>query len=85
MPSLFISLLQQLVNFLKIVERVVEEEAEVGDYSDLTLYPVAKFKSDLAFLFVYAFKYLHSFFRREDGDMCSADTEVGTYFDVCNA
>ena len=42
--------LQKFVNLLKIVKGIVDEEAEIRDYSHLTLYLVAKFKAYLALL-----------------------------------
>lgn len=66
-------LLQEFVNLLKIVERIIDEEAEIRNDSHLTLYSIAEFKADLTLLFVDVLKDFLTALRREYGKMGSAD------------
>ncbi len=64
----FILFLEQLVYSLKIVERIVDLEAQFRDYSKLIAHLVAKGSADVARVLVDVADDFRAFVRREDAE-----------------
>ena len=64
----FILFLEQLVYSLKIVERIVDFEAQFRDYSKLKAHLVAKGSADVARVLVDVADDFRAFVRREDAE-----------------
>ena len=72
------SFLQQLVNVLDIIKRVIDKEAQLGDNSQLVSHARTQF---VAYGFLVSRDVLYQFFRllgRKYAQICRADAKVGT-------
>lgn len=69
---------------LYIVERVVEVEAQLRDYSQLVVYPSAKVVAYRLLVGIDVLEQLLRLLRREDAEIGRADTEVRAYTYTCD-
>lgn len=59
---------------LYIVERVIYKEAQFGYYTKLVAYSLSKVVAHRLLVLAYILYYLLASFRREDTEICGADT-----------
>ena len=71
-------LLQQFVNVVNVVERIVDEEFQFGDDAQLIAQATAQLVAQFAHIAVDILQYLGRALRREDAEIAAAHAEVGT-------
>ena len=77
--------LEQLVDALNIIERVVHEEAQFGDDTQLVAYACAKLVADGLLVGCDVAENLVSLLRREHAEVSGENAEVGRHAATCYA
>ena len=71
-------LLQQFVNMVDVVERIVDKEFQFGNDAQLIAQTTAQLVAQFAHIAVDILQYLGRALRREDAEIAAAHAEVGT-------